>query len=63
MATHSNKETHLPKRSTLVRTRVGCVKTTTYDLPDPDHTYGYVKPEDPEGAGESKWIEEFRIKS
>lgn len=45
---------HIPKRRTLVKSRVGCVKTSTYDLPQGEHTYGYSAPSDPEGAGESK---------
>lgn len=54
----SSKASHLPKRPTLVRTRVGCVKASTYDLPAPDHTYGYSRPEDPEGVGAiiSNWV-------
>ena len=33
--------THLARKSTLVKTRVGCVRTSTYDLPqNPNHTYG-----------------------
>lgn len=33
--------THLARKSTLVKTRVGCVKTSTYDLPqNPNHAYG-----------------------
>ncbi len=39
---------HLAKRSTLVKVRVGCVKMSTYDLPPVDHTYGHVKPMDAE---------------
>ena len=51
---NANKDSHLHKRSTLVKTRVGCVKTSTYELPSPGHAYGYNKPADPEGVGESK---------
>jgi hypothetical protein len=34
-------EHHLPRRCTLVKTRVGCVKSSTYDLPKSSaHVYG-----------------------
>ena len=48
-------KSHLAKRPTLVKSRIGCVKGSTRDLPPPDHTYGYSRPEDPEGAGESEF--------
>jgi len=48
----------VPKKSTIVKSRVGCVKTTTYNLPGADHTYGYSPAPDPEGAGDilSYWV-------
>jgi hypothetical protein len=48
-----------PKKSFLVKPRVGCVRTTTYDLPeDQNHVYGYVKPPDEMRCGEimSSWV-------
>ncbi len=39
---------HLAKRSTLVKVRVGCPKMSTRDLPGVDHTYGYTAPTDAE---------------
>lgn len=54
-------KSHLVKRPTLVKTRVGCVKGTTRDLPPPDHTYGYSRPEDPEGAGDSEYNNAIRF--
>lgn len=48
-----------PKKSFLVKDRVGCVKTTVYDLPeDPSHVYGYSKPPDEMRCGEimSSWV-------
>ncbi len=50
------KESFLDMRVTLVKSRVGCVKKSTRNLPGQDHTYGYQQPEDPEGAGESKYF-------
>ena len=48
----------VPKRSTIIKPRVGCVKTTTYHLPEANHVYGYRRPNDPEGAGDliSRWV-------
>lgn len=48
-------------RRTMVKSTVGSVKRTTYDLPDaksPGHVYGYEIQRDPEGAGAviSKWV-------
>ena len=42
--------THLTKRTTLVKVRVGCSKMSTRDLPPKDHTYGYHNPTDPESV-------------
>jgi hypothetical protein len=44
----------VPKKCTIMKSRVGCVKTSAYNLPAPDHVYGYTPPPDPEGAGDSK---------
>lgn len=53
---------HRPQtlRRTMVKSTVGHVQRTTYDLPDaknPHHVYGYEIPRDPENAGQviSKW--------
>ncbi len=40
------------KKATIIKPRVGCVKTSVYDLPANEHTYGFSKVKDPEGAGE-----------
>lgn len=42
----------------MVKDRVGCVRTSTYALPEGNHTYGLQKKPDPENAGEiiSNWI-------
>jgi Domain of unknown function (DUF4483) len=47
----------LAKKSTMVKDVVGHVKTSTYDLPAPSHTYGALVSKDPETAGQviSKW--------
>lgn len=46
---------NLPKKRTMVKDRVGCVRTSTYALPtDPGHVYGFKRPSDPEGSGDSK---------
>ncbi len=50
--------THLHKRSTLVKVRVGCVKLSTYELPAKDHVYGKGSEPDSEDAGQiiSNWV-------
>lgn len=42
----------------MVKDRVGCVRSSTYTLPQGDHVYGLKKKHDAEGAGEiiSNWI-------
>ena len=42
----------------MVKNRVGCVRTSTYNLPQHGHVYGYKQPSDPEGAGSimSTWV-------
>lgn len=49
---------NLPKKRTLMKDRVGCVRTSTYSLPNnPNYTYGYSLPKDAEGSGDiiSNW--------
>jgi len=48
----------VPKKCTIMKPRIGCVKTTAYNLPAADHTYGYSPPSDAEGAGDilSYWV-------
>mmetsp|Transcript_8174 Transcript_8174/g.12208 ORF Transcript_8174/g.12208 Transcript_8174/m.12208 type:complete len:215 (+) Transcript_8174:85-729(+) len=55
MTEHERKA---PKRRTMVKDRVGCVKATTRNLPEGPFVYGMKSPPDPEGAGEviSNWI-------
>jgi hypothetical protein len=43
---------NISKRRTMVKDRVGCVRSSTRSLPEPSHTYGMKSPPDPEGAGE-----------
>jgi hypothetical protein len=43
----------VPKKCTIMKARVGCVKTSAYHLPPPDHTFGYTPASDAEGAGDS----------
>ncbi|KAL3665997.1 hypothetical protein V7S43_008792 [Phytophthora oleae] len=48
-------------RRTMIKSTVGQVRRTTYDLPDarnPSHIYGYEVPRDPENAGQviGKWV-------
>lgn len=39
------------RKRTMIKPRVGCVRTSTYPLPKGDHVYGYKQPSDSEGAG------------
>lgn len=42
----------LPQRKrTMIKNRVGCAKTSTFNLPPVDHVYGFKQPPDLEGAG------------
>jgi hypothetical protein len=43
---------NISKRRTMIKDRVGCVRSTTRNLPEPSHTFGMKSPPDPEGAGE-----------
>lgn len=45
---------HLPKKRTIIKDRVGCVRTSTYDLPPSGYTYGMKMAEGAEGCGDSK---------
>jgi hypothetical protein len=42
----------------MMKNRVGCVRTTTYSLPESQWTYGYASKPDAEGAGDliSNWV-------
>lgn len=49
-------------RRTMIKSTVGNVRRTSYDLPDaknPNHAYGFEIVRDPESAGEviSKWVQ------
>jgi hypothetical protein len=49
---------NLPKKRTLIKDRVGCVRTSTYSLPtDPNHVYGLKNRFQQEGTSEiiSNW--------
>eukprot|EP01038_Epipyxis_sp_PR26KG_P014912 gene14912-20061_t len=48
---------HITKKSTIIKDRVGCVKTSAYSLPPPSHTFGKKTDESPEGVGDiiSNW--------
>ena len=45
---------HVVKKRTMIKDRVGCCRTSTYALPTEGHTYGMKMPEQLEGAGNSK---------
>mmetsp|Transcript_12830 Transcript_12830/g.12910 ORF Transcript_12830/g.12910 Transcript_12830/m.12910 type:complete len:91 (-) Transcript_12830:394-666(-) len=46
------------KKRTMIKDRVGCVRTSSYNLPPGDHVYGKQSNPDPENAGEvlSNWV-------
>ena len=51
---------YLVKKSTIIKDRIGCVRTSTYDLPAESFTYGAKgNDESAEKAGDSKlkWIQ------
>jgi hypothetical protein len=49
---------HLQKKRTMIKDRVGCVRTSTYSLPNSNHVYGLERSKDSEGAGDliSNWV-------
>mmetsp|Transcript_36442 Transcript_36442/g.27025 ORF Transcript_36442/g.27025 Transcript_36442/m.27025 type:complete len:263 (-) Transcript_36442:48-836(-) len=49
---------HLPKKRTIIKNRVGCVRTSTYDLPGDDFVFGQKNIRTGEGAGDliSNWV-------
>lgn len=49
------------KRRPMVKDRVGCVRTTTRNLPEGGHVYGMKSPPDPEGAGEGLILLSFSL--
>jgi hypothetical protein len=55
----SDENRGLAKKRTMVKDRVGCVRSTTRSLPEPSHTYGMKSPPDPEGAGEGQILNHF----
>lgn len=54
----SEHPAHLPKKRTMVKDRVGCVRTSTYNLPPEGHVYGHANTFSDEGAGSiiSNWV-------
>lgn len=52
---------HLPKKRTIIKDRVGCVKTSTYDLPRDGFSFGRKSIEGVEGAGDSKSCPIFHL--
>jgi len=43
---------HLPKKRTIIKDRVGCVRTSTYHLPGENHVFGAPTQMADEGAAE-----------
>eukprot|EP00981_Chlorochromonas_danica_P013330 scaffold6156_cov179-Ochromonas_danica.AAC.2 len=57
---HQHHDHHqvLPKKRTIVKDRVGCVRTSTYSLPPENHIYGKKTEHTQEGSGDliSNWV-------
>lgn len=50
-----NEQFHVPqKKRTIVKDRVGCVRTSVYSLPTENHTYGRPTEYAAEGSGDCK---------
>jgi len=47
---------HVIKKRTMIKDRVGCCRTSTYNLPAEGHIFGMKSPEQLEGAGNSEYI-------
>lgn len=60
MPEHKGEPHHLPRKSTLVKDRVGCVKSSCYDLPESsEHAYGMsnkLKEENAVGNIITNWV-------
>ncbi len=50
---------HHTKKETMVKSRVGCVKSCVHQLPDANHTYGAKRIPDIEGAGAGALSNQF----
>ena len=48
--------THIQKKRTMMKDRVGCVRASTYSLPAEGHSYGMKTEQADEGVGTSKRI-------
>ncbi len=46
--------THIQKKRTMMKDRVGCVRASTYSLPPEGHSYGMKTEQADEGVGTSK---------
>lgn len=51
----SDHPSHVIKKRTMIKDRVGCCRSSTYSLPAEGHIYGMKSPEQLEGAGNSKY--------
>jgi len=40
----------------MIKDRVACVRTTSFNLPAPTHVYGKKSPPDPESAGQGQYV-------
>lgn len=48
--------THIQKKRTMMKDRVGCVRASTYNLPAEGHSYGMKTVQADEGVGTSESI-------
>jgi hypothetical protein len=52
---------HVIKKKTIIKDRVGCVRSSIYNLPSAGHTYGMKSTVSPEGVGDSKFSGIFNL--
>lgn len=52
----SDHPTHVVKKRTIIKDRIGCTRTSTYDLPADDFTYGKKSEDTGETVEDSKFI-------
>lgn len=55
MSHSADHPAHLAKKRTIIKDRVGCVRSSTYNLPAEGYSYGMKYPENPEVAGDSNY--------
>jgi hypothetical protein len=54
MSSDHDHPSHVVKKRTIIKDRIGCARTSTYNLPPEGYAYGHKHEVQPEPAGDSK---------